>query len=161
MTFSVCTSLVARLVAFSLPVFFAASAVAVAGADDGSNDSVDLAASAPTAAAAKASPIANAPSMPAEWLAKHDVRASLVEWNVARMPTSTGFQVEVAAHTPAGLQLAVRCENAAPTMEKPKFSTNAVDVVTLRFDQSWFKKGDRLDLACTAGGQRRVERLII
>jgi hypothetical protein len=153
------TSHVTRIAAFALSLLCAATAIA--GVGDGFNDSLELVASAPTGAAAQPAPAASVPSMSAGWLAKHDVRAGIVEWNVVRMPTATGFQVEVAAHTPAGLQLAVRCENASPTMDKVKFSTNAVDLVTLKFDQAWFKKGERLELACTAGGQRRIERLIV
>jgi hypothetical protein len=114
---------------------------------------------APLEYAAK-SPVVEVPAMPGEWLAKHDVRSSMVDWRFDRLPTARGFHVEVTARTPAGLQLAVKCENANPTMEKPKFTTNAVDRVVLDFDEGWFSQGDRLDLLCVAGGQRHVEHLI-
>jgi hypothetical protein len=153
------TSIARRSLALALACCF--NATAIAGVNDGLADSVALAASAPESTGSAAGATAPAPAMPAEWLAKHDVRAAVVAWNFARMPTRDGFEVEIAAHTPAGLQLAVRCENAGVTMDKVKFATNPVDVVRLEFNNAWFVKGQLLSLVCTAGGQRHVERLVI
>jgi hypothetical protein len=104
--------------------------------------------------------VAVSPSMPAIWLATHNIPATVVDWQVERLPTAAGFRVEVVARTSNGFVLATKCENANATDEKPKFSTKLLARVVLDFDQKWFAHGETLSILCTAGGQQHVEQLV-